>query len=88
MDTDDHSGAPLTARVGRDCANCGARLATDQRYCLRCGTRRGPLPPAVDSTLREMRVSPAPVIHKPPPAPEPRPAFGHQLPPPGWRRWR
>ncbi len=82
MDTDDHSGAPLTARVGRDCANCGARLATDQRYCLRCGTRRGPLPPAVDSTLREMRVSPAPLIHKPPPAPEPHPAFGRQLPTP------
>ncbi|HXD63441.1 MAG TPA: alkaline phosphatase family protein, partial [Solirubrobacteraceae bacterium] len=84
MDTDDHSGASLTARVGRDCANCGARLATDQRYCLRCGTRRGPLPPAVDSTLREMRVLPAPLLQKlpPAPAPEPRPAFGHQLPTP------
>ena len=83
MDTDDHSGEGLSAGIGRDCANCGARLATDQRYCLRCGTRRGPLPKAVDSTLREMRVPPPPVIEKLPAAPPPpRAPFGHQLPTP------
>ncbi|MFZ1994308.1 MAG: hypothetical protein WAU75_09375, partial [Solirubrobacteraceae bacterium] len=69
MDTDDHRGASPRADIGRGCASCGARLATDQRYCLTCGTRRGPLPAAVESTLREMRVPPGPVIEKlPPPA--------------------
>ena len=58
MDMDDHSGP--RPGIGRDCANCGTRLATDQRYCVSCGTRRGPLPAPVDSTLRELRVPPAP----------------------------
>jgi len=26
------------------CGECGAQLAHDQRYCLECGVRRGPLP--------------------------------------------
>jgi len=26
------------------CGHCGAGLAHDQRYCVECGTRRGPLP--------------------------------------------
>jgi hypothetical protein len=26
---------------GETCSSCGAPLATDQRYCLNCGTRRG-----------------------------------------------
>ena len=26
------------------CAECGSRLAHDQRYCVDCGARRGPLP--------------------------------------------
>lgn len=30
-------------RAGRSCARCGAVLATDQEYCLECGTRA--LPP-------------------------------------------
>lgn len=29
------------------CAECGAALSGDQRYCVECGTRRGELPPAV-----------------------------------------
>jgi hypothetical protein len=29
------------------CAECDARLAHDQRYCVECGARRGPLPPDV-----------------------------------------
>jgi len=33
---------------GREtCGSCSAALAGDQRYCLACGTRRGPLPGAV-----------------------------------------
>ena len=29
------------------CAECGTALTGDQRYCVKCGTRRGELPPAV-----------------------------------------
>jgi len=29
------------------CEECGAGLAHDQRYCVECGTRRGPLPPEI-----------------------------------------
>ena len=79
MDTDDHSG--LHAGIGRDCANCGARLATDQRYCLSCGTRRGPLPTPVESTLHEMRA--APVAPAPAPAPDPE-TVPLAPPPPVW----
>ena len=82
MDTDDHSGEPVRADIGRACAKCGARLATDQRYCLTCGTRRGPLPAPVESTLREMRVPPSPVIEKLPPPPERRPPLTLALPTP------
>ena len=30
------------AREGEPCSNCRALMAGDQRYCLNCGTRRGP----------------------------------------------
>jgi len=33
------------------CAACGAAFAGDQRYCLECGARRGPLPPAIAARL-------------------------------------
>src|ERR1035437_7372013 len=35
------------------CAECGARLAHDQRYCVECGARRGTLPAAVAELLSE-----------------------------------
>ena len=31
----------LTGPLGDQCANCGAVMAADQRYCLHCGERRG-----------------------------------------------
>lgn len=31
----------LSGSVGDRCANCGAPLASDQRYCVQCGERRG-----------------------------------------------
>jgi hypothetical protein len=31
----------LATAVGDSCANCGTRLASDQRYCVECGERRG-----------------------------------------------
>jgi hypothetical protein len=42
---DDHSGATS------GCRGCGAALSGDQRYCLKCGARRGPLPPAIAARL-------------------------------------
>jgi phosphatidylinositol-3-phosphatase len=33
------------------CAECGERLAHDQRYCLACGARRGPLPTRVAALI-------------------------------------
>ena len=37
------TAAPTDASAQR-CGQCGAPLAHDQRYCLLCGERRGPLP--------------------------------------------
>jgi hypothetical protein len=34
-------GLPAVGREGDSCEQCGAELATDQRYCLNCGWRRG-----------------------------------------------
>lgn len=33
--------ARVPARAGEPCEQCGSPLATDQRYCLNCGKRRG-----------------------------------------------
>jgi phosphatidylinositol-3-phosphatase len=33
------------------CAECGTLLVDDQRYCLACGARRGPLPAAVAALI-------------------------------------
>src|SRR5262245_51361863 len=32
---------PKLGEEGETCATCGEVLATDQRYCLNCGARRG-----------------------------------------------
>lgn len=36
--------------AGDQCAHCGSPLADDQRYCLNCGTRRGPRRVPVEAT--------------------------------------
>jgi hypothetical protein len=36
------------------CAECAGLLAHDQRYCLRCGARRGPLPARIGLTIGEI----------------------------------
>lgn len=33
------------------CSSCGSRFAGDQRYCLECGARRGPLPAAIAAQI-------------------------------------
>jgi hypothetical protein len=35
---------PSAGGFGSQCANCSAALAHDQRYCVECGARAGPLP--------------------------------------------
>jgi phosphatidylinositol-3-phosphatase len=37
------------------CAECNARLTHDQRYCVECGTRRGPLPEHVAGVIGALR---------------------------------
>lgn len=60
------------ARRAESCASCGTRLGEDQKYCLECGARRGPLPAAIASQL-------APLVErqrseeKPAAEPEPEP---------------
>jgi hypothetical protein len=36
------------------CAECAGPLAHDQRYCLRCGARRGPVPARIGLTIGEL----------------------------------
>lgn len=55
-------------QTGDICASCGAPLATDQRYCLECGQRRGdprlPFMDAVvlmDAVKRPQQTAPPPV---------------------------
>lgn len=43
------------------CPECHAPLAHDQRYCLNCGARRGPLPPMVATAIDDL-AQPAPVV--------------------------
>ncbi|UTI63015.1 hypothetical protein NBH00_16815 [Paraconexibacter antarcticus] len=40
-DTIEFLPSPLVPTAGDSCPNCAAKLAVDQRYCLRCGERRG-----------------------------------------------
>ena len=44
------AGLPVVGEQGDTCAQCGSALATDQRYCLNCGWRRGEA--RVDYTTR------------------------------------
>lgn len=51
----------LVGAMGERCAGCGAPLASDQRYCLHCGERRGRSRFAVADTPRTTQRSAAPV---------------------------
>jgi hypothetical protein len=53
----ERSSAPWSLR----CRECSAPLADDQRYCVECGSRRGPLPPTIARLIDPARVEPGPV---------------------------
>lgn len=46
---------PRRADRGRNCAECGAARALDQRYCLECGARLGSLPAAIAAQIGRVR---------------------------------
>lgn len=50
----------LVGAMGERCAGCGAPLASDQRYCVHCGERRGRSRFAVADTTRTTPPSAAP----------------------------
>ena len=66
-------GLPAVGEKGDVCGQCGSVLATDQRYCLNCGWRRGE--PRVDYEARMMNGGQPATA--PPPA---QPAGFHQSP--------
>jgi phosphatidylinositol-3-phosphatase len=62
---------PSAAPAGGACAQCGSELDADQRYCLSCGTRRGPRALALQRILDSL-AAPRP---RPPAPPRPRGAL-------------
>ncbi|HEV3323920.1 MAG TPA: alkaline phosphatase family protein [Solirubrobacteraceae bacterium] len=59
----------MPARPPAACAECGSPLAGDQRYCLSCGARQGPRPPALERILEGLSSGAgAPALVPPPPA--------------------
>ena len=52
--TPDTAGSTTSPAADR-CAECNARLTHDQRYCVECGTRRGPLPEHVAGLIGAFR---------------------------------
>ena len=70
------------------CVECDSALAHDQRYCVECGARRGPLPPVARHRIDTLR-PPAPVQAGLPavaPAPASVPAGARDSGSPGWAR--
>ena len=41
--------------TGKNCSECGAARAPDQRYCLQCGARLGSLPAAIALQIQRLR---------------------------------
>jgi len=83
----DEGGAGGTQ--SKSCPQCGAALSASQRYCLECGTRRGPLPAVVgkriDALKRRGRGDAAPESQAPAAAPESAPGAEPDGKPDYWR---
>lgn len=58
---DTPQGRPsMTVSIREQCSACGAGMASDQRYCVECGQRRGPARvPLVDGTAHRAPQVPA-----------------------------
>ncbi|HZE06275.1 MAG TPA: hypothetical protein VE127_13680, partial [Solirubrobacteraceae bacterium] len=70
----------LVGSVGNGCANCGVPLASDQRYCVQCGERRGKSRFAVTGADRTTSPpAPAPVAVVAPDPPRRRAPYGATL---------
>jgi hypothetical protein len=65
-DTTTPTQRPAYGPHGEPCANCGALLARDQRYCLECGTRRAGM-----AAMLAPREATAEVVTEPASAPPP-----------------
>jgi hypothetical protein len=65
----------MVASSGEQCPSCGGHMATDQRYCLECGHRRGdPRLPFMDAVIfMDAAKRPSQAASPPPPPPERRP---------------
>ncbi len=49
----------MIASIREQCSACGAAMASDQRYCVECGQRRGaPRVPLLDGTVRRAKQTP------------------------------
>src|SRR5260370_39359065 len=66
------------------CHQCEALLAHDQRYCVECGARRGPLPAAI-AALIGLPTPPARGSAPPELAPDRTPAPAEEAAPRPWR---
>jgi len=49
------TGSSDDGGAGKACAECGAALSASQRYCVECGTRRGPLPAVVANRVGALK---------------------------------
>jgi hypothetical protein len=49
---DDDAGRPAGLHK---CAECGSRFSGDQRHCLTCGARRGPLPATIEARISNLQ---------------------------------
>ena len=59
MSTTEQTARPSAGAEGAPCASCGSPLAPDQRYCLECGARRGPVRVPYERYLRSAEPAPA-----------------------------
>jgi hypothetical protein len=71
MSRAEDDGAPttelVTSAVGDRCANCHAPLASEQRYCVNCGARRGKPRFTTESLAAQASSAPVLVSERPPP---------------------